>query len=80
MITMGNLHDSHVSYNIIDPIRNFSYIFEDSDYDASDIYDYVFINMHDLAIIDTNIRRGIVTAWLLVNIRISIDLRGNMVL
>ena len=75
MITKGNLCDFHVSYDMIDCIRNFLYILADSIYDASDIYDYVFENTYALPIIDTNKRRGIIPDKLLVNRKISIDLR-----
>ena len=75
MITKGNLHDSHVSHDMVDSVRYFSYILADSAYNGSDIYDYVFENTHALPIIDTNKRRGIVDNRLLVNRKIGIDLR-----
>ena len=75
MITKGNLHDSHVSHDMVDSVRYFSYILADSAYDASDIYDYVFENTHAIPIIDTNKRRGIIPDRLLVNRKIGIDLR-----
>ena len=75
MVTKGNLHDSHVSHNMIDSVRYFSYILADSAYDASDIYDYVFENTHSLPIIDTNKRRGIIPDRLPVNRKIGIDVR-----
>jgi len=78
MITKGNSHDSHVLHDMIDSVRNFSYILADSAYDASDIYDYVFENTHALPVIDTNKRRGIVNDKLPVNRKIGIDLKKNM--
>ncbi len=75
IITKGNIHDSRVSHEMVDSVRNFSYILGDSAYDTSDIYDYVFENTHSLPIIDTNKRRGIVPERLSVNRRIGIDLR-----
>ena len=60
IITKGNIHDSRVSHEMVDSVRNFSYILGDSAYDTSDIYDYIFENTHSLPIIDTNKRRGIV--------------------
>ena len=75
MVTKGNLHDSHVSHDMIDSVRYFSYILADSAYDASDIYDYVFENTHSLPIIDTNKRRGIIPDRLPVNRKIGIDVR-----
>jgi len=38
----GNIHDSKIVYNMIDSIRDFSYILTDSAYDTLDIYDYIF--------------------------------------
>ena len=75
LVTRGNIHDSRVSYDMVDSVRNFSYILADSAYDTSDIYDYVFENTHSIPVIDTNKRRGIVTDRLTVNRRIGIDLR-----
>ena len=60
IVTKGNLHDSKVSHDLIDAVRNFSYILADSVYDTSDIYDYIFENTHSLPIIDTNRRKGII--------------------
>ena len=67
--------DSRVSHEMVDSVRDFSYILGDSDYDTSDIYDYVFKNTHSIPIIDTNKRRGIVPDRLTVNRKIGIDLR-----
>ena len=75
LITKGNLYDSHVSHDMVDSVRYFSYILADSAYDASDIYYYVFENTHTIPIIDTNKRRGIVNDRLPVNRKIGIDLR-----
>ncbi len=75
LITKGNIHDSRVSRDMIDSVRNFSYILADSAYDTSDTYDYVFENTHALPVIDTNRRRGIVPERLSVNRKIGIDLR-----
>ena len=74
-ITKGNIHDSRVSHDMVDSVRNFSYILADSAYDTSDTYDYVFENTHALPVIDTNKRRGIVPERLSVNRKIGIDLR-----
>ncbi|WP_298277054.1 hypothetical protein [Ferroplasma sp.] len=57
-VTRGNMRDSHVSHNMVDSVRDFSYILADSAYDASDIYDYIFENTHAIPVIDTNKRRG----------------------
>ena len=59
IVTKGNLHDSKVSQDLIDAVRNFSYILADSAYDTSGIYDYIFGNTHCIPVIDTNMRRGI---------------------
>jgi hypothetical protein len=75
IITKGNIHDSRVSHEMVDSVRNFSYILGDSAYDTSDIYDYVFENTHSLPIIDTNRRRGIIPERLPMNRKIGIDLR-----
>ncbi len=75
LITRGNIHDSRVAHDMIDPVRNFSYILGDSAYDTSEIYDYMFENTHALPVIDTNKRRGIVSERLTVNRKIGIDLR-----
>jgi len=61
IVTKGNLHDSKVSHELIDAVRDFFYIIADSAGDTSDIYDYVFENTHCIPVIDTNKRRGIVT-------------------
>ena len=74
IVTRGNIHDSKVSHEMVDSVRNFSYILADSAYDTSDIYYYVFENTHSLSIIDTNRRRGIFPQRLPVNLRIGIDL------
>ena len=65
MATKGNLHYSYVSHDMIDSIRDFSYILADLAYDASDIYDYVFENAHSIPIIDTHKRMGIIPDRLL---------------
>jgi hypothetical protein len=75
LTTKGNIHDSRVSRDMIDSVRNFSHILADSAYDTSDTYDYVFENTHALPVIDTNKRRGIVPERLSVNRKIGIDLR-----
>jgi len=75
LVTRGNMHDSRVSHEMVDSVRNLSYILVDSAYDTSDIYDYIFENTHSLPIIDTNRRRGIVLQGLSVNRKIGIDLR-----
>ena len=75
MITKGNIHDSRVSRDMIDSVRDFSYILADSAYDTSGTYDYVFEDTHALPVIDTNKRRGIVLERLPVNRKIGIDLR-----
>ena len=74
-VTKRNLHDSRVSHDLIDSVRNFSYILADSAYDTSDIYDYVFENTHSIPVIDTNGRRDIRPERLTVNRKIGIDLR-----
>jgi hypothetical protein len=58
LVTRKNMHDSRVSHEMVDSVRNFSYILGDSAYDTSDIYDYVFENTHSIPVIDTNRRRG----------------------
>jgi IS4 transposase len=75
IVTRGNIHDSRVSHDMIDSVRDFSYILGDSAYDTSDIYDYVFENTHSIPVIDTNKMRGIAPERLSVNRRIGIDLR-----
>ena len=62
-------------HDMVDSVRNFSYILGDSAYDTSDTYDYVFENTHALPIIDTNKRRGIIPDRLPVNRKIGIELR-----
>jgi hypothetical protein len=42
IVPKGNIHDSRVSHDMVDSVRNFSYILGDSAHDTSDIYDYVF--------------------------------------
>ncbi len=54
--TKENLHDSGVSSDMMDSIKDFSYILADSAYDAADIYDYVVENTYALPIIGTNKR------------------------
>ena len=56
IVTKGNIHDSKVSYYLIDAARNLSYILADSPYDTSGIYDYIFENTHAIPVIDTNKR------------------------
>ena len=75
IVTEGNLHDLKVSHDLIDTVRNFSYILADSAYDTSGIYDYIFENTHCIPVIDTNKRRGIRPERLTVNRMIGIDLR-----
>ncbi len=75
IITKGNMHDSRVSHEMVDSVRNFSDILGDSAYDTSEIYDYVFENTHSLPIIDTNRGSGIVPERLPMNRKIGIDLR-----
>jgi hypothetical protein len=75
LVTKGNMHDSRVSHDMVDSVRNFSYILADSAYDTSDIYDYVFENTHSIPVIDTNRRRGIIPERLSMNREIGIDLR-----
>ncbi|QRF75153.1 hypothetical protein Thermo_00646 [Thermoplasmatales archaeon] len=74
-ITKGNIHDSRVSHDRVDFIRNFSYILGGSAYDTSDTYGYVYENTYALPVIDTNRRRSIVSGLLSMNRRIGIDLR-----
>ena len=69
------MYDSHVSHDMVDSVRNFSYILADSAYDALNIYDYVFENTHALPVIDTNKRRVIVDNRLPVNRKMGIELR-----
>ncbi len=38
LVTRGNMHDSRVSHDLVDSVRNFSYILADSAYDTTDIY------------------------------------------
>ncbi|GGM76587.1 hypothetical protein GCM10007108_13330 [Thermogymnomonas acidicola] len=75
IVTRGNMHNSRVSHDLVDSVRNFSYILADSAYDTSDIYDYVFENTHSLPVIYTNRRRGIIPERLSMNRKIGIDLR-----
>ena len=75
MVTKGNVHDSKVSHDLIDSVRNYMYILADSAYDTSEIYDYIFENTHSLPVIDTNKRRGIRSERLAMNRNIGIDLR-----
>ena len=75
LFSRGNIHDSKVSHEMVDSVRNFSYILGDSAYDTSDIYDYVFENTHSLSIIDTNRRRSISPERLHMSRKIDIDLR-----
>ena len=75
LVTRRNIHDSRVSHDMVDSVRNFSYILADSAYDISDTYDYVFENTHALPVIDTNKRRGIVPERLSINRKNGIDLR-----
>ena len=57
IVTMGNMHDSRVLHYMVDSVSDFSYIFADSAYHASNIYDYMFDNTHALPGIDANKRR-----------------------
>ena len=75
IVTEGNLHDAKVSHDLIDAVRNLSYIPADSAYDTSGIYDYIFENTHCIPVIDTNKRSGIRPERLTVHRRIGIDLR-----
>ena len=54
IVTRGNIHDSKISHDLIDSVRNYSYILADSAYDTSEIYDYIFDNTHSMPVIDTN--------------------------
>ena len=74
----GNLHDSRASHDLIDSVRNYSYILADSAYDTSGIYDSMFENTHSIPVIDTNMRRGIILELLTVNRKIGIDLRWEI--
>ena len=69
------MHDSRVSHDMVDSVRDFSYILADSAYNTSDIYDYVFENTHSIPVIDTNRRRGIIPEQLSMNRKIGIYLR-----
>ena len=75
IVTRGNIHDSRISHDRIDSVRNYSYILADSAYDTSEIYDYIFDNTHSMPVIDTNRRRGIRSDGLPMNRNIGIDLR-----
>ena len=75
ILTKGNVHDSSVSHELIDSVRNYRYILADSAYDTSEIYNYIFENAHSLPVIDTNKRRGIINDRLTVNRRIGIELK-----
>ena len=75
LVTKGNIHDSRVSHDMVDSVRNFSHASGDSAYDTPGTYDYVFENTHAFPVIDTNRRRGIVPERLPVNRKICIDLR-----
>ena len=75
IVTKGNIHDSRVSHDLIDSVRNYMYILADSAYDTSEIYDYIFENTHCLPVIDTNKRRGIRSERLTMNRNMGIDLR-----
>jgi hypothetical protein len=41
IVTKGNLHDFRASHDLIDSVRNFSYILAYSAYDTSETYDYI---------------------------------------
>ena len=56
-----------VSDDMVDSVRNFSYILADSAYDTTATYDYVFENTIFIPVIDTNKRRDIVTGRLSTN-------------
>lgn len=61
--------------NLVDAIMNFSFILRDYAYDNSEPQNYIFESTHNLPVIDTNKRRGIVPERLSVSRRIGIDLR-----
>ena len=46
ILTRGNVHDSYVSYELIDYVRNYRHLLADSAYDTSEIYDCIFENVH----------------------------------
>lgn len=73
-ITKGNIHDSKASNEMIDSVRDYSYILADSAYDTSEIYDYIFENIYAIPIIDTNKRRESISNKLRVNRKIGIGL------
>ena len=75
LVTLGDIHYSKVSYEILDSVRDFTYILADSAYVTSDIYGYIFENTHSFPVIDTNKRRNLVPERLWVNRNIGIDLR-----
>ena len=75
IVTRGNIHDSKVSHDLIDSVRNYTHILADSAYDTSEIYDYIFDNTHSMPVIDTNKRKGIRSDRLTMNRNIGIDLR-----
>ena len=75
IVTRGNIHDSKVSHDLIDSVRNYTHILADSAYDTSEIYDYIFDNTHSMRVVDTNKRRGIISDRLTMNRMIGIDLR-----
>ena len=77
ILTRGNIHDSSVSHEMIDSVRNYGHILADSAYDTSEIYDYIFENAHSLPVIDTNKRRGIINDRLTVNRKVGIELRNE---
>lgn len=59
-MTKGNIHDSRVSSDMVDYVRNFFYILADSAYDKIDTYDYMLSNIYSIPVIDINKRRSIV--------------------
>ncbi|AGO61205.1 hypothetical protein FACI_IFERC00001G1225 [Ferroplasma acidarmanus Fer1] len=79
LFTKGNMHDPHVSRDMVDSVKDFSYTLAYSAYETLDIYDYVFKNTHEIPVIDTNIRRCIIHEKLPANRKIGIDLRKEYV-
>ena len=75
IVTRGNIHDSRISHDLIDSVRNYTHILADSAYDTSEIYDYIFDNTHSMLVIDTSKRIGIRSDRLPMNRNIGIDLR-----
>jgi hypothetical protein len=67
MITKGNVHDSRVSYDKLDSVRDFSHILGDFAYHISDITHYI-------PVIDMNRIEGMVPERFSVNQKIGIYL------